>query len=526
MVAENARRGFTLVELVVVMNTVKRRSVSRWKTWRRLIPAACMAALVWWPCSAVGAKIIEEENLTYGKGGDRDLKLDLARPEGDGPFPTLVFIHGGGWRGGSRAGYRAEIVEAAKRGYVAVTVSYRLTEPDDQGTAKHPFPAQVHDVKCAVRWLRANAAKYHVDPDRIGATGGSAGGHLSLMLGLSDATAKLEGSGGHAEQSSRVQAVVNYFGPTDMSALYGTSGGARPIVASFLGGTPEELRDRYLAASPTTHVSKDDPPVLSLHGADDRLVPPDQARALDKKMREAGAPHTLTILDGQGHGFGGQASAKARTALYEFFDKHLKPKGGTDHVLFEEKFSGELADGWSWTREDRDAWRLRDGALEIRTQPGNIWGGANDARNLLVRPLPEEHARAIILEVTVATQPTERYEQAGITWYYDEGNMVKLVRELVDGKLMVVMGREQGDRTRTIALIPLEGGSVELRLRLSGQQIVGQFRGHGKGGWKDAGTCDLPPGNQPKVSLQTYNGPAEAEHWARFTGFRILRPAP
>ncbi|HUT10990.1 MAG TPA: alpha/beta hydrolase [Thermoguttaceae bacterium] len=306
------------------MNVARQEKGSCRTTWRVSIAAACLTALVWCACPSVDAGVMEEENITYGKGGDRELKLDLARPEGDGPFPALVFIHGGGWRGGQRSGYRGEIVEAAKRGYVAVTVSYRLTEPDEQGKAKYPFPAQVHDVKCAVRWLRADAARYHVDPNRIGATGGSAGGHLSLMLGLTDAEANLEGDGGHAEQSSRVQAVVNYFGPTDMIELSRGSDGAAPIVASFLGGTPEDVRDRYLAASPTTYVSRDDPPILSLHGADDRLVPPDQARALDKKMAAAGASHTLILLEGQGHGFHGEASAQARTAMYEFFNKHLK----------------------------------------------------------------------------------------------------------------------------------------------------------------------------------------------------------
>jgi len=493
--------------------------------WYGLIAAAFLAVSVWGTCSPVDADVIQEGNITYGKGGDRDLQLDLARPEGDGPFPALVFVHGGGWRGGHRAGYRGEIVEAAKRGYVAVTVTYRLTEADAEGKAKFPFPAQVHDVKCAVRWLRANAAKYHVDPERIGATGGSAGGHLSLMLGLTDASARLEGDGGHADQSSRVQAVVNYFGPTDMIDLSRTSPGAKPIVASFLGGAPQDARETYLAASPTTYVSQDDPPVLTLHGADDRLVPPDQARLLDRKMRAAGASHTLVLLEGQVHGFRGEGSAKARTAMYEFFDKHLKPSGAADRVLFEEKFTGELAEGWSWVREDAGAWRLRDGGLEIRTQPGNMWGGANNAKNLLVRPLPADAGEPIVVEMTVATQPTGQYEQAGMAWYRDDGNMVKLVRELVNGKRMVVMGREEADRTRTIALIPWEGDSVQLRLQIGAEKIVGQYRPDGKTAWKDAGTCDPPPGNGPKISLQTYNGPADAEHWARFTGLRILRPA-
>src|SRR5580700_3664307 len=133
--------------------------------------------------------VVVTEGITYGRGGTEDLKLDLARPEHSaGLLPGLVYIHGGGWKGGSRNGYRNEIREAAQRGYVAVTVEYRLTDPDKHGKAKYPFPAQLEDVKCAVRWLRANAGKYHVDPKRIGATGESAGGHLSLLLAVTGST--------------------------------------------------------------------------------------------------------------------------------------------------------------------------------------------------------------------------------------------------------------------------------------------------------------------------------------------------
>jgi dipeptidyl aminopeptidase/acylaminoacyl peptidase len=182
----------------------------------------------------------------------------------------------------------------------------------------------VHDVKADVRWLRANAAKYKVNPDRIGATGGSAGGHLSLMLGVTDPSHKLEGEGGHTDQSSRVQAVVNYFGPTDMKHLAETSPGAAPIVATFLNGAPDAATENYRASSPITYVSKDDPPVLTIHGTADKLVPPDQAELFDEALREAGGAHTLLLLEGQGHGFPGEAGLKAQSAMYEFFDKHLK----------------------------------------------------------------------------------------------------------------------------------------------------------------------------------------------------------
>ncbi|HET6324359.1 MAG TPA: alpha/beta hydrolase, partial [Planctomycetaceae bacterium] len=144
------------------------------------------------------ADVVIEKDITYGKGGTEDLKLDLARPQhSEGLLPAIVFIHGGGWSGGDRGTYAREIQAAAKRGYVAVTIEYRLTQPDKTGKAKYPFPAQIEDCKCAVRWLRANAEKYHVDPNRIGATGGSAGGHLSLLVGVAGSEKKFDGTGGN-----------------------------------------------------------------------------------------------------------------------------------------------------------------------------------------------------------------------------------------------------------------------------------------------------------------------------------------
>ncbi|MCB9924847.1 MAG: alpha/beta hydrolase [Planctomycetaceae bacterium] len=276
----------------------------------------------------VRADVTVEENITYGRGGDTELKLDLAQPDGDGPFPAIVFIHGGGWYQGSRQGYRGQIMEAAKRGYVAATISYRLMKFDEEKkettTAKPIFPAQIHDAKASIRWLRANAEKYHVDPERIGVTGGSAGGHLSLLVGLTDNKSNLEGDGGNSDQSSRVQAVVNVFGPTDMAACHKTSVVAW-IFRLFMGGTPDETAETYTAASPITYVSKDDPPVLTLHGDRDTLVPIAQATTLDEKMKAAGASHTLMIFEGQGHGFGGEYAQKSMTATWDFFDQHLKP---------------------------------------------------------------------------------------------------------------------------------------------------------------------------------------------------------
>ncbi len=195
-----------------------------------------------------------------------------------------------------------------------------------------------------------------------------------------------------------------------------------------------------------------------------------------------------------------------------------------EETVFQEKFSGKLAAGWSWVREDKKAWRLTEKGLEVQTQPGNMWGKTNDAKNLLQRDAPDASKGAVIAEVTVKNEPTEQYEQAGMTWYYDDSNMVKLVKERVDGKVHVVMGREENDATRTIALLPREGSSFQLRLRVEGRKITGFYRIDEKGEWQEVGSCDLPGAKAPaKVCLQTYNGPAKAEHWVVFSGFSIRK---
>lgn len=283
---------------------------------------ACLLTL-----TTFAAEPTVEESLIYGRAGDVDLQLDLARPDGTGPFPAIVFIHGGGWYSGNRQNYRSAIEEAARRGYVAVTISYRLMKFDEAHkettTAAPIFPAQIHDAKAAVRWLRANASRYKIDADHIGVTGRSAGGHLSLLVGLTDPQSKLEGDSGNPGHSSRVQAVVNVFGPTDLAACYRTSSVAW-IFRLFMGGTPEEVADTYTAASPITYASADDPPVLTLQGDQDRLVPVAQATSLDAKLKAVGAPHTLTIYQGQGHGFTPEYKRKEMDATWEFFERHLQ----------------------------------------------------------------------------------------------------------------------------------------------------------------------------------------------------------
>lgn len=271
--------------------------------------------------------LLYQENLVYGKADDVELKLTLARPDNDQVLPAIVFIHGGGWCMGNKEHYTRLIKEAARQDFVAITVGYRLMEFDkkyqETTTALHNFPCQVHDVKAAVRWLRANADKYHVDTDHIGATGQSAGGHLSLMLGLTDVDDQLEGNNGSPEQSSRVQAVVNYFGPTDMKPCHQESS-VGWVFRLFLNGTPEETPEIHRLASPITYVTQDDPPVLTLQGRTDKLVPFSQATVLDEKMKAAGVAHTLIEYETQGHGFDKQHKPLAEKAMFDFFKTHLK----------------------------------------------------------------------------------------------------------------------------------------------------------------------------------------------------------
>jgi len=194
-------------------------------------------------------------------------------------------------------------------------------------------------------------------------------------------------------------------------------------------------------------------------------------------------------------------------------------------VLFQDDFKGKLGEGWSWVREHREAWRTTERGLEVRVEPGNMWGAQNNARNLLKRAAPDATKGEIEVSVEVENRPSNQYEQVDLAWYYDDSHMVKLGQELVDGKLSVVMGREEKDRCRTVAILPLESDSVRLRLFVKGNQIRGQFQPAGSADWREVGQCTLPaPANgMANVSLQFYQGSENAEHWARVTKFRTLR---
>jgi acetyl esterase/lipase len=294
---------------------------------------AILAALIVAPSAAFSAEptepvpgVLLETDVQYGAGGGVPLHMDIARPRGgdsstgprtDGPFPAVVFIHGGGWRGGDKAVYRGAILGYAAAGYIAASVQYRFAPA-------HAWPAQIEDVKCAVRYLRSRARDLNLDPDRIGATGGSAGGHLALMLGMTDEKAGLEGHGGHAQYSSRVQAVASLAGPADLRRMFPDL--VEAMLSDLVGGSRDQRADGYRSATPLTYLSPDDPPVLAIHGTVDALVPYEQATSLLAACEKAGVEASLVTIPDGNHGSGGRPEDwhAANMKMLEFFNRHLK----------------------------------------------------------------------------------------------------------------------------------------------------------------------------------------------------------
>lgn len=264
-----------------------------------------------------------ERDVTYGTVDGFDLKMDIYYPTtATGPVPSVLHVHGGGWTKGDKALTAGiiDIVRLLRQGYLVASINYRLAP-------KYNFPAQIQDVKCAVRYLRAHASEYGVDPDHIGAFGGSAGGHLVTLLGVTDDSAGFDDSGGWHQQSSRVQAVADMFGPSNLTVIFE---GAMPPLLIKVFGTRDRNSDIVVQASPVTHVTADDPPFLILHGEKDKLVPISQSQILHEKLLAAGVSSTLVIVKNAGHGFmpaGGIPDPnpfELSGLLIKFFNQHLK----------------------------------------------------------------------------------------------------------------------------------------------------------------------------------------------------------
>lgn len=258
-----------------------------------------------------------ERDVEYANPDGQHLKLNLARPkDGAGPFPAVLCIHGGGFRAGSREGYNGTILKLAQNGYVAATVSYRLAP-------KYQFPAAVEDTKAAVRWLRKNADAYHIDPDRVGVTGGSAGGHLAQFLGVTGDVKEFDGDQ-NPGPSSRVACVVNFYGPSDFTKSYGKSVDAAQVLPLWLGGDLSTARKAHLRSSPLYWVTPNAAPTLCVHGTKDTYVHHEQSEWLVEKLKAAGVEADLLLLEGAGHGFKGPDAERAEKAMLDFFARHLK----------------------------------------------------------------------------------------------------------------------------------------------------------------------------------------------------------
>ena len=299
---------------------------------RRLLLASLVIAVAIWGTrvaeSAEGRRRRMEfpdvnivRDVVYKHVNGRDLRLDIYSPKSiTHPLPVLLWIFGNRWSRGSK--HHPPPLYLISRGYIVISIDYRLS-------GEAPFPAAIEDCKAAVRWIRANAAAYHFDPDHIGAWGHSAGGHLAALLGTSGGVAELEG-GDNSSFSSRVQAVCDMSGPSDILQFYEAVSNSneriaridRSSIEQFLGGSVEQNRAKAIAASPTTYVSKDDPPFLIIHGEEDMTIPVSQSEVLASKLKAAGVQVTLIMAERRGHGVGGPRFAPEITA---FFDEHLKP---------------------------------------------------------------------------------------------------------------------------------------------------------------------------------------------------------
>lgn len=263
------------------------------------------------------ASVDEDRGVVYGTVADEPLLLDVYRPPArSAPRPAVVLVHGGGMWTGSRAHMSDPARQLARAGYVAFSVDYRLVET---ATGRHRWPAQLDDVQRAVRWVRANAGRYGVDPGRVGAYGWSAGGQLAALLGTRDTRAETDPA--LAAYPSRVSCVVDLAGDVDLAAY--TRPPALDEVVALLGGTPEDVPERYRDASPLSWIDERTAPFLVIHGAPDDVVPVAQSQRLVSALRAAGVEVEYVELPDVGHG--DLAWSRVGPAVLVFLGRHLHP---------------------------------------------------------------------------------------------------------------------------------------------------------------------------------------------------------
>ena len=269
-----------------------------------------------------------QKNVVYGTADGIDLKLDIGKPEGKGPFPVILFFHGGGWQQGDKWHMHKWIQKFATLGYVGVSVGYRFAP-------RFKWPAQVHDAKQAVRYMRAHAGELNIDPSRIGAMGESAGAYLALMLGVTNPGDSLEGTMDR-DVSSRVQAVVSYFSATDFTIKgLPLTPALEADMLKYYNKSLKEVRDEFTGASGpndpilkkisvVSYVDQGDPPVLMFHGDSDPFSSLEHPRRLQAALEKAKVPNQLVIVKGGGHGWTGSLQEETTRQMMDFFEQNLK----------------------------------------------------------------------------------------------------------------------------------------------------------------------------------------------------------
>lgn len=264
------------------------------------------------------------KDIAYVTDGHARQKLDLYLPGKGTNFPLIVWVHGGAWREGSKDNTRATWLLGA--GYAVASINYRLSQ-------HATFPAQIEDCKAAIRWLRANAEKYGYDGNRIGVWGASAGGHLVALLGVTGDVKDFD-QGENLKISSRVQAVCDFFGPTDLTKM-NEQAGARgrqdhdapdSPESQLVGGPVQQNKAKAARANPINYISKGDAPFLILHGDQDNLVPSGQSELLHAALTQAKVSVTFHVVKGAGHGGPAFEAPEVRAMVKEFFDKHLSAR--------------------------------------------------------------------------------------------------------------------------------------------------------------------------------------------------------
>ncbi len=260
----------------------------------------------------------EYKDIVYKTIDSTKLKLDIYYSKNiSKPAPLLVFIHGGAWKKGDKHDYLHYLVDYAKKGYVTATVQYRFTN-------KAKFPAQILDVNAAVIWLKQHADEYHINNKEVAVIGGSAGGHLALLVGYASDVPEFKDRD-DSLFSSRVQAVVNFYGPSDLTTEYAQNVSS---VNNLIGKSYDEAPEIYKEASPVTYITSDDPPTLIFHGTIDELVPVEQSDSLTKRLEKAGVPVEYHRLEGWPHTLDLAVEVNEYCQYYmdKFFEKYLSRK--------------------------------------------------------------------------------------------------------------------------------------------------------------------------------------------------------